>query len=79
MREVARGVAGVLGTHKCHFRGVGFDFFVDLDVLCDPDATIRKGHEVVIAQNILHLVRNPSCLKSGLTYRVGKEHNFQPD
>lgn len=46
VREVAQGVAGVLGTHKCHVRKVGFDFFVDLDVLCDPDATIRKGHEV---------------------------------
>lgn len=46
VRQVARGVAGVLGTHKCNVRKVGLDFFVDLDVLCDPDASIRQGHEV---------------------------------
>lgn len=46
VRDVAQGVAGVLGTHKCNVRKVGFDFFVDLDVLCDPDASIRHGHEV---------------------------------
>lgn len=46
VREVAEGVPGVLGTHKCNLRKVGFDYFVDLDVLCDPNATIREGHEV---------------------------------
>ena len=46
IREVASRVPGVKGTHKCHVRKVGFDYFVDLDVLCDPEATIRQGHEV---------------------------------
>lgn len=46
IREVACRVPGVLGTHKCHVRKVGFDYFVDLDVLCDPDSSIREGHEV---------------------------------
>ncbi len=46
VREIAQGVQGVLGTHKCNVRKVGFDFYVDLDVLCDPNATIRHGHEV---------------------------------
>lgn len=46
IREIAQGVSGVIGTHKCHVRKVGFDFFVDLDVLCDPNASIREGHEV---------------------------------
>lgn len=46
VREVAQEVEGVLGTHKCNVRKAGFDYFVDLDVLCDPEATIRKGHEV---------------------------------
>lgn len=46
IREISCGVAGVLGTHKCHVRKVGFDYFVDLDVLCDPDSSIREGHEV---------------------------------
>ncbi len=46
VRSVATTVPGVLGTHKCHVRKVGFDYFVDLDVLCDPDSTIRDGHNV---------------------------------
>lgn len=50
IREIACDVPGVLGTHKCHVRKVGFDHFVDLDVLCDPDASIRHGHE--IAHNV---------------------------
>ena len=46
VREIAHGVEGVLGTHKCNVRKLGFDYFVDLDVLCDPEASIRRGHEV---------------------------------
>jgi len=46
VREIACTVPGVLGTHKCHVRKVGFDYFVDLDVLCDPESTIRQGHDV---------------------------------
>lgn len=46
IRTTAQHVTGVLGTHKCHVRKVGFDYFVDLDVLCDPNSTIRQGHEV---------------------------------
>jgi cation diffusion facilitator family transporter len=46
VREIACQVPGVLGTHKCNIRKVGFDYFVDLDVLCDPNSTIRQGHEV---------------------------------
>lgn len=46
IRDIARKVPGVLGTHKCGVRKVGFVYFVDLDVLCDPDQSIRHGHEV---------------------------------
>ncbi len=46
IRAIAHSVPGVLGTHKCHVRKVGFDHFVDLDVLCDPEMSIRQGHEV---------------------------------
>jgi cation diffusion facilitator family transporter len=46
IKEIALAVPGVLGTHKCGVRKVGFVYFVDLDVLCDPEETIRHGHEV---------------------------------
>ncbi len=49
IRSIAISVPGVLGTHKCHVRKLGFDHFVDLDILCDPDATIRTGHEIAHA------------------------------
>lgn len=46
IRSIALRVPGVLGTHKCGVRKVGFVYFVDLDVLCNPNETIRHGHEV---------------------------------
>jgi cation diffusion facilitator family transporter len=46
IRAVAQQVPGVLGTHKCRVRKLGVDYFVDLDILCDPDSTIRQGHEI---------------------------------
>jgi cation diffusion facilitator family transporter len=46
IRQAAEQVTGVLGTHKCQVRKLGVDYFVDLDVLCNPDATIREGHEI---------------------------------
>ncbi len=46
VRAVAEQVSGVLGTHKCQVRKLGVDYFVDLDVLCNPDLTIREGHEI---------------------------------
>jgi len=50
VRQIAQSVPGVLGTHKCHVRKLGFDHYVDLDILCNPDSTIRDGHE--IAHNV---------------------------
>lgn len=50
IRKIALAVPGVIGTHKCYVRKLGFDYFVDLDVLCDPNAPIREGHE--IAHNV---------------------------
>ena len=46
VRAIAGAVPGVKGTHKCGVRKVGLSYFVDLDVLCDPNETVRHGHEV---------------------------------
>lgn len=46
IRTIAGAVPGVLGTHKCHVRKLGFDYFIDLDILCNPDASIREGHDI---------------------------------
>lgn len=49
IRDIAATVPGVLGTHKCHARKFGFGYFVDLDVLCNPNSTIREGHDIAHA------------------------------
>ena len=46
VRDVACQVKGVMGTHKCYVRKLGFDYYLDLDVLCDPNLTLREGHEI---------------------------------
>lgn len=49
VRKIAESVTGVHGTHNCTVRKVGFDFFVALDVLCNPEETIKKGHDIAHA------------------------------
>lgn len=49
VRTVAEGVAGVLGTHKCHVRKMGFDYYVDLDVLVAGTMTVSAAHAVAHA------------------------------
>lgn len=46
IRRVAQEVPGVLGSHKCFVRKVGFDYFVDLDVLVDGSITVKQGHDI---------------------------------
>ena len=52
IRGVAMNVEGVRGTHKCFVRKMGFDYYVDLDVVVDGRLTVRDGH------NIAHKVQN---------------------
>lgn len=56
VRRIATQIPGVLGTHKCRVRKVGFEYYVDLDILCDPSASIRQGHD--IAHNVNDAVKN---------------------
>lgn len=49
IRDVAMQVEGVLGTHKCLIRKLGFDYYIDLDILCNPELTIREGHDIAHA------------------------------
>lgn len=49
IRTTATAVDGVLGTHNCRVRKHGFDYYVELDILCSPDNTIRQGHDIAHA------------------------------
>ncbi len=46
IRRIAGSVDGVVGLEKCFVRKMGFDYFVDLHVLVDGAATVRRGHEI---------------------------------
>lgn len=46
IRTIAAGVPGVHGTHRCWVRKLGFDHYVDLDVLVDPTISVRVGHNI---------------------------------
>jgi cation diffusion facilitator family transporter len=56
IRTIATTVPGVHGTHRCWVRKLGFDHYVDLDVLVDPDITVRDGHD--IAHNVQQAIRD---------------------
>lgn len=44
VRRIAAGVEGVAGLHRCRVRKVGFDHFVELDVIVDGDMPVRDAH-----------------------------------
>jgi cation diffusion facilitator family transporter len=55
VRSIAHTVDGVRDLHVCVIRKIGFDFFVDLHVLVDPELTVKQGHE--IAHNVKDAIR----------------------
>jgi cation diffusion facilitator family transporter len=46
IRTIACSVDGVSGTHRCHIRKLGFNYYVDLDLLVDGDISVRTGHDL---------------------------------
>ncbi len=46
IRAIAAAVPGVMGTHKCHVRKLGLDFYVDLDVIVSGDMSVTEGHQL---------------------------------
>jgi cation diffusion facilitator family transporter len=50
IRKTAVEVDGVIGLDKCKIRKMGFEFYVDLDIIVNKDITVEEGHE--IAHNV---------------------------
>lgn len=46
IRSKSTLVAGVIDTEKCFIRKVGMEYHVDLHVIVDGDASVRKGHTI---------------------------------
>lgn len=57
IRKIASEVEGVLGLDKCKVRKMGFEFYIDLDILVDGNIPVHEGH------NIAHKVKD-KLLKS---------------
>ena len=49
VRRVAQTVPGVIGTHKCFVRKMGFDYYVELDVRVDGGMRVVEAHEITHA------------------------------
>ncbi|MBC6952541.1 cation transporter [candidate division KSB1 bacterium] len=46
IRVLAQNVEGVRNTEKCRVRKSGLMFFVDIHVIVDGEASVRRGHEI---------------------------------
>lgn len=55
VREIASHVHGVAGLHRCWVRKVGFEYFIELDVLVDGAMPVRQAH--AIAHRVQDAVR----------------------
>lgn len=60
VRAIAKRIDGVLGTHKCHVRKMGFDYYVDLDVIVAGSMTVSAAH--VVAHQVQDAIRRANPL-----------------
>lgn len=56
IRAVASAIPGVVGTHHCAVRKLGFDHYVDLDVVVDDDMTVQDSH--TLAHRVQDAIRS---------------------
>jgi cation diffusion facilitator family transporter len=68
VRQVAQQHPDVIGTHKCHVRKMGFDYYVDLDVIIDGHLTVTRGHD--IAHDVQNAIRAANPLFSKVLIHV---------
>ncbi len=55
VREVALTVSGVVDLDKCFVRKMGFDFFVDLDIVVDRNLPVYQAH--ALAHDVQDAIR----------------------
>lgn len=46
IRYIAKSIAGVDDIDKCHVRKMGYQFFVDIHVVVDPQMTVERSHRI---------------------------------
>jgi len=46
IKELSKGVKGVIDTEKCFIRKTGMKYHIDLHITVDGDISVREGHEI---------------------------------
>jgi cation diffusion facilitator family transporter len=46
IRVIAKAIPGVDDIDKCHVRKMGYQFFVDIHVVVDPQMTVESSHRI---------------------------------
>ena len=46
IRAIAQSIPGVDAIDKCHVRKMGYQFFVDIHVVVDPQMTVERSHGI---------------------------------
>lgn len=73
-RKIAEEVEGVQGTHRCWIRKLGFDHFIDLDILVDGSLTVTEGHD--IAHRVQDAIREQIPVITRVMIHVEPKDNF---
>lgn len=68
VRTVAEAIDGVLGTHQCHVRKMGFDYYVDLDVIVAGTMTVSAAH--TLAHHVQDAIRQANPLFSKVLVHI---------
>jgi divalent metal cation (Fe/Co/Zn/Cd) transporter len=46
IRASAKSIVGVADIDKCHVRKMGYQLFVDIHVMVDPQMTVERSHRI---------------------------------
>lgn len=71
IRSIASEVEGVIALDKCRIRKMGFDYYVDLDIIVDGEISVRMGHKTA------HNVKDK--LKTGIPEIANVLVHVEPD
>lgn len=74
IRRLAESVQGVQGTHRCWVRKLGFDYFVELDIVVDGALTVSRGHD--IAHDVQTTIRDAMPTISRVMVHVEPQSEF---
>lgn len=60
IREISKGVEGVIGTEKCFIRKSGLVYHVDLHIIVNGNISVKEGHDIAHKLKDTLREKNPS-------------------